>query len=295
MKSDVQQIANVHNDYLAAILATVEDCRAMIALAVTKEKLDEVQNSELTRLPADHPDFRQVVRHLDVVVGVGKSKTAAGKVAYEHTYLLECKSELRDASLLSQLLSYILILLKFCLYVTPIVVYTGKRPLSKASKHKRIRPHAWLKTLIANTCGLSLTCIIFNLAEASLDALMRYAPRIAAGLYLAKHIYELTDDHIKKFFLLCDMLPDELREKMVEKGCVYIIKCALGYDWERLRTLEREALPERRWVVGRVAFTREDAVAESRAEGKAAGIEEGKAAGIAEERSQIALAMLKGG
>ena len=41
----------------------------------------------------------------------------------------------------------------------------------------------------------------------------------------------------------------------------------------------------------RVAFTREDAVAES----KAAGIEEGKAAGIAEERSQIALAMLKEG
>ena len=45
----------------------------------------------------------------------------------------------------------------------------------------------------------------------------------------------------------------------------------------------------------RVAFTREDAVAESRAEGKAAGIEEGKAVGIAEERSQIALAMLKEG
>ena len=94
---------------------------------------------------------------------------------------------------------------------------------------------------------------------------------------------------------------------MVEKGCVYIIKCALGYDWERLRALEREALPERRWVVGRVAFTREDAVAESRAEGKAAGIEEGKAAGIEEGkavgiaegieqgRSQIALAMLKEG
>ena len=283
MKSDVQRVPNVHNDYLADLLETVEDCRDMMAVSVAEEKLAEVRDSELTRLPADHPDFRQVVRHLDAVVGVKESKTADGKVSYKHTYLLECKSELRDKSLLSQLLVYILILLKFCMFVTPIVIYTGKRPLSKASKQKRIRPHAWLKTLIANTYGLSLTCIIFNLAEASLDTLLRYAPGIAAGLYLAKHIYELTNNHIKKFFLLCDKLPDGRREKMVEKGCVYIIKCGLGHDWDSLGGLECEVLPERRRTVSRVAFTSDDVRAQGKVEGKA------------EERSQIALAMLKAG
>ena len=261
----------------------------MIAVAVAEKKLGEVRRGRLTRLPADHPDFRQVVRHLDAVVGMNEDKAADSKVYYEHTYLLEFKSEIRKQSLLEQLLVYILILLRFCLFVTPIVIYTGKRSLHTA--RKRIRPHSWLKTLIANKCGLSLTCIILNLTDVNIKALLRYAPTIAAGLYLAKHIYHLTDEHIVKFFQLCNAMPDDSREKMVEKGCIYVIKFASGYGWDRLEVIECEVLPEGRWVVARVAYSCEAAVANGKAEGKA----EGKAAGKDEERRDIAMKMIRKG
>ena len=242
MAGNLRTSPNAHNDFMAALLETVEDCRGLIAVAVAEKKLGEVRRGRLTRLPADHPDFRQVVRHLDAVVGMNEDKAADSKVYYEHTYLLEFKSEIRKQSLLEQLLVYILILLRFCLFVTPIVVYTGKRSLNTV--RQRIRPHSWLKTLIANKCGLSLTCIILNLTDVNLKALLRYAPTIAAGLYLAKHIYHLTDEHIAKFFQLCNAMPDDLREKMVEKGCIYVIKFASGYGWDRLEVIECEVLPE---------------------------------------------------
>ena len=285
MAGNLQTSPNAHNDFMAALLETVEDCRGLIALAVAEEKLDEVRRGRMTRLPADHPDFRQVVRHLDAVVAINENKAADSKVSYEHTYLLEFKSEIRQQALLGQLLIYILILLRFCLLVTPIVVYTGKRSLNKT--YKRIRAHAWLKTLIANKCGLSLTCIILNLADVNLSTLLRYAPTIAAGLYLAKHIYHLTAEHIAKFFQLCNAMPDDLLEKMVENGCVYIIKCAVGYGWDRLEGIECEVLPEGRRVVARVAYSREAAVAEGKAEGKAAG--------RGEERRDIAMKMIRKG
>ncbi len=276
MEDNWRTSPNAHNDFMAALLETADDCRGLLALAVAKNKVDDVREKRVTRLPADHPDFRQVVRHLDAVLGMNAGEATGGEEAYEHIYLLEFKSSLSKHSLLRQLLGYILILLRFCTLVTPIVIYTGKRPLPAV--RKRIRPHAWLQTLIANRCGVSLTCVVVNIAEVKRTTLLRYAPTIAAGLYLAKHIYHLTEAHIAQFFQLANTMPKVWREKMVEKGCVYIIKCVEGYDWRRLERIEREVVPERRRVVARVAYSREAAVAEGKAEGKA----EGRAEGLAE-------------
>ena len=289
--SSPRRRSNVHSDYALDQLETEEDCRGLLALLDTQASM---RLGKITALPSSYSDAKQRERRPDKAIKA-EVFDADGKVIGARIYLFEFKSSLSKTELLLQLLAYITILwVRYGLPVTPVIVYTGKRRL-RQNGCVNFRQHMQRKNPVMNEHDLDFSGFLLNLFGISVAVLLAEALPIAPGLYLAPRIFDLSDEVVAEFFRLCAQLPWEQREKKLEKGCIFIIKYAPEFGWDRLVRIEQETLPEEEWLVARLKFSREDYGREQLQHGLAEGRVEGRVEGKDEARHEIAMRMLEEG
>ena len=281
--------SNFQNDYVLDLLETEKDFRRLIALRNPKEA---ARVGKITFLPTSYSDSQQRERRPDKVVKV-EVLDDNGKVIGERICLFEFKSEIRKADLFAQILNYIALLWdKYRLPIRVIIVYTGKRRLQQNGRID-FREHMQSKNPTADEDDIDFPCFLLNVFDMSIATLQERAGAIAPGLYLAPRVYNLTEEIVVTFFRMCAELPEAERERQLEKGCAFIVRCDPKFGWASLEKTEKENFPEKEWYVARLKFSRE-AYGDEREElgivkGKAEGLAEGKG----EERRDIAMRMLK--
>ena len=288
-----KQPSNIHSNYALDQIETEEDCRALIALY---EPQEAARLGKITFLPTSYSDKKQRERRPDKVVKA-EVLDENGKLIGERIYLFEFKSWISKTLLLLQLLAYLSILWEtYRLPVRAIVVYTGKRRL-RQSGHINFRDYMQSKNPVVDEHDLNFPSFLLNIFGISVAELQDKAFPIAPGLYLAPRVFDLDEEIVSTFFRLCAQLPEEKRERQLEKGCIFMIK--YGSSWDELICVEKKTLPKEDWIVARVAFSREaygeEKLHQGRAEGKAEGKAEGRAEGKGEERRDIAMRMLREG
>lgn len=292
-----QPPSNFHNDYALDLLETEEDCRGLIA---SRNPQEATRLGKITFLPTSYSDSKQRERRPDKVIKA-EVLDDNDKVIGERIYLLEFKSEIRKTALLLQILAYLALLwAKYHLSVRVIIVYTGKRRLQQNGRID-FREHMQSKNPAVDEYDIDFPCFLLNVFGMSVASLQERAGAIAPGLYLAPRIFNLTEGVVLTFFRMCAELPKEERERQLEKGCTFIVKCDPKFGWVRLIKTEQANFPKKRWFVARLKFGRE-AYGDEREErgielgivkGRAEGEAKGKAEGLAEAACDIAMRMLK--
>ena len=292
-----QPPSNFQNDYVLDLLETEEDFRRLIAL---RDPQEAARLGKITFLPTSYSDSQQRERRPDKVAKV-EVLDDNGKVIGERICLLEFKSEIRKADLFAQILNYIALLWdKYRLPIRVIIVYTGKRRLQQNGRID-FREHMQSKNPVADEDDIDFPCFLLNVFGMSVALLQEVAGAIAPGLYLAPRVYNLTEEIVVTFFRMCAELPEAERERQLEKGCAFIVRCDPKFGWDRLEKTERVNFPEEEGYVARLKFSRESygdereelGIVKGKAEGKAEGLAEGEARGKGEERRDIAIRMLK--
>ena len=286
-----QSPSNFQNDYALDLLETEEDFRRLIALRNLKEA---ARVGKITFLPTSYSDGKQRERRPDKVVKV-EVLDDNGKVIGERICLFEFKSEIRKGDLLAQILTYIALLWdKYRLPIRVIIVYTGKRRLQQNGRID-FREHMQSKNPAADEDDIDFPCFLLNVFGLSVALLQEVAGAIAPGLYLAPRVYNLTEEIVLTFFRMCAKLPEAERERQLEKGCAFIVKCDPKFGWDRLKKTEKENFPKEEWFVARLKFSREAYGDEREEQGIKLGIVKGEAKGKGEERRDIAMRMLQKG
>ena len=305
--NEKQPPSNFQNDYVLDLLETEEDFRSLIA---SRDPQEAARLGKITFLPTSFIDGKQRERRPDKVVKV-EVLDDDGNVIGERIYLLEFKSEIRKTALLLQILAYLALLWgKYGLPVRVIIVYTGKRRLRQNGRID-FREHMQNNNPVVDEDDIDFPCFLLNVFGLSVALLQEVAGAIAPGLYLAPRVYNLTEEIVLTFFRMCAELPKAERERQLEKGCAFIVKCDPKFGWDRLKKTEKENFPKEEWFVARLKFSREaygdereelgivKGKAEGEAKGKAEGLAEGEAKGKAEGKGEahrdIAMKMLKKG
>ena len=281
--------ANVHNDFFVDLLETDKDRRGALALGLNRAENTALDDCCLTPLQTNRTDHKQKERRLDNVLWA-KPKSNKSK-QQQRLYLLEFKTD-QSPRLFLQLLVYLILLLQqMLLPITVLVFYSGRQktwnlPLTFLD---------YLQQKVGFVGGklkkqhLNFGYVLVNLHEIGTRTLLRLAPTIGQALFIMCRIHSLTEKDIKTFFRMCLRLGETQRRKLVEKTCLYIMKCDSSYTWAKLARIERECLREEDCTVGRIQFTRKGIEAEAKAKWHA----KGHAEGHAEGRHEIVLRLLK--
>ena len=216
------QPSNMHNDFSLDLLDTKRNCRALLALIDPAARWGKI-----TFLQTNYTDTEQKERRLDKVIRAevldGQGRVIGGRI-----YLIEFKSDIRMLALFLQMLTYLSILLrKYRLPVTPVVIYTGKRRLRRRGL-VYFRDYLRRDNPTMHEHDLDFPIQLLNLIVLDIAKLPKKAAPIVPWLYLAPRIFDLTDEVIAEFYRLCLQLPKAQRKIQVAKGCIFMAKYGIG-------------------------------------------------------------------
>lgn len=263
---------SIHNDFLHDLCATVTANHELIALALRNE--DDKIIESLVSQPTVYTDTGQKERRIDRVL---VAEITHDKKRDKKLFLLEFKAD-QSSRLFLQLLSYLVLLYKkYRCAVIMVVIYSGKRKVWHLPSSLREYLHKVNTNYVTflEDMTLNYRYLLVNLHNIDIKTLLRQAPTIGAGLFVARQIHELQDADIEAFYWMCLELPILLREELVEKVAVYITKFMPNrYDWDRLVAIESKCLPAGDRIMKRMKFSRAGAVAEALEQGLEKGREE---------------------